>query len=413
MPGANRGLSALPALLPLALAYVVLPLAKASCWGGGFLLRPWLWFVLGLAGTLAAVFRGRGGPARILSRSLFVLVFCVLLLAYGGPLLRGLLQPAWLAEFRAPAYLLLAGMWAATFGPPGRQAFLVSGAVLGVLCLGDFASAGLGPSGLVPALRFGPPDLQACLLLVAFSAGLSAREDEPAGRLAGPCLALCLGGMAACLSRMALFTAGWGFLFFGPAKRGLRIAVFALCLVLVGLSLVLPPDRAAQFSELERAWEWLAVLRALSERPLALLTGLPLAKALPLRLPESLSLLAGVAGQAPALRPAEMHAFWLHMIAAWGLVATPALAALLAVPALRRPTAFAAGVLSAALGMGLVMELFSAPQAALAVGLGLLSATRRPNTPVDPVSRPGPQEIVPDTSGQPPAPPDSRPASQG
>lgn len=379
LPGPARWAAAAMAALPLVLAYLALPLARVAG-GAGLLLSPWLWFGLGLTGSLAAALQVRSGAARTLSALLGLLVFCVLLVFYGEPLLRGSLRPGWLAELKIPAFLLLAGMWALTFGPPDRRVFLILGALLGAFCLGDFAGHWLGPTGLLPARLFGRPDLLACLLLVAFSAGLSAKGEDRPGRPAGLCLALCLAGMAACLSRMALFTAGWGFLFFGPAKRGPRVAVFALCLALVGLSLALPTDRAVQFAQLERAWEWLAVLRALTDQPLTLLTGLPLARELPLRLPESLSLLVGVAGRGLALRPAELHAFWLHMLAAWGLVAAPALAALLAFPALRRPTAFAAGVLSTALGMGLVMELFSSPEATLAVVLGLLAATARTGT---------------------------------
>ncbi|MCM0755561.1 hypothetical protein M7784_09925 [Desulfovibrio aminophilus] len=372
----------IPASAPLVLACAILPLTLAGIqavlgraprlWA----VEPAAWFALAWLGALPVLRGARRSAARTIGAALVLGLGAVALFLYAGPALRALSpSPAWLPELAPPAFLLLAWLWASTFGPPSRRAFLAWGGVLGLLrCL----ELGLNLAVLDrPPLAsvLGCPDSLACVLVFCLCAALSARGEDRPGR-AGLWLFAILPGLAACFSALALFTAGWCLLFFGPGRPRLRIPLFVLCLILTAGALILPLDQHTVLTRLEQSRQWLAVFQALGESPGAWLAGLPLDRALPQDAsPDLLSLLQAI-GRAPAMRLSELHAFWPRVIASWGLPGPLLLLVLLAVPVLRRPTAFGAGAYAACLSLGLTTPLFHSGNAAVVLVLALASASR-------------------------------------
>lgn len=370
------------AAAPLVLACLVLPLTQAlPAWmgpEGSQAPEPvvhGLWFALAWLGALGALFQTSRGPSSFLSQALLLAVFTLGLFLYAAPALRNLQPPpAWIAELTAPAFLLLAGLWAATFGPPSRQTFLRCGGILGVLCAVDFLLALLPGGGSLPPGRLGRTGPLSCILLFCLCAGLRA-QDEPECPGADPWVTLALLGLTACLGRMALFTAGWALLFFGSGSRPRRLGLFVLCLVLAAGSLLLPLDTSALLSLADQPRQWLAVLRTLDRQPWGLWIGLPLDSVLPPdAAPEPSPLLLAM-GRRAALRLPDIQTFWLRLTAGFGLAAAPLALGALALPVLRRPTAFGAGVFAACLTMGLVTDLFYAPGPAVIAVLALWRAS--------------------------------------
>lgn len=373
------------AVSPLILACVVLPLALAATQAipGGparaGTVEPAAWFALAWLGALP-VLRGSGGSAlKTLGAALVLGLGTLALFLYAAPALRAISPPpAWIPELAPPAFLLLAWLWASSFGPPSRRAFLACGGILGLLrCL----ELGLNLTVLDrPPLTcsLGEPDSLGCVLVFCLCAALSARGETPPGR-ARAWLAAILPGLSACFSALALFTAGWCLLFFGPGRLRLRLPLFVLCLLLTAAALILPLDQSTVLARLEQSRQWLAVFQALGATPGAWLTGLPLNQPLPLDTsPDVLSLLQTI-GRGPAMRLSEVYAFWPRLTASWGLPGPLLLLGLLAVPVLRRPTAFGAGTYAACLSLGLTTPLLHSGSVAVVLMLALLSASSGPS----------------------------------
>jgi hypothetical protein len=369
------------AAAPLILACLVLPLARAlPAWMGPEGARlseaaaQGLWFGLAWLGVLGVLFQKRKGPASFLSQALFLAVATAALFLYAAPALRELRpSPAWIAELTPPAFLLLAGLWAASFGPPSRKAFLRCGGILGLLCAADFLLALILGDGPLPPARLGRSGPVSCLLLFCLCAGLRA-QDEPEPPPADAWTALILLGLTACLARMALFTAGWALLFFGPGSRLRRSGSFLLCLLLVAGSLALPLDASALLGLADQPRQWMAVLNTLGSEPWGLVTGLPLDAVLPPDAAPDPSPLLLVMGHRAAVSLADIQVYWLRLTASFGLAAAPLVLCGLALPVLRRPTAFGAGVFAACLTLGLVTDLFYAPGPAVLAVLALWRA---------------------------------------
>ena len=376
------------AAAPLVLACILLPLARAlPAWmgpEGSQLPEPavhGLWFALAWLGALGALFQKSKGPSSFLSRGLLLAVFTLGLFLYAAPALQQLRPtPLWIPELTPPAFLLLAWLWASTFGPPPRKAFLICGAILGALCAADFLLALLQGGGSLPPARLGRTGPLSCMLLVCLCAGLRA-QDEPEFKGTDHWLALTVLGLTACLARMALFTAGWALLFFGPGSRLRRSGAFVLCLLLVGTSLLLPLDASALLTLSDQPRQWLAVLHSLDRVPWGLLTGLPLGAVLPPDAAPDPSPLLMAMGHRAALRLPDIQVFWLRLTAGFGLAATPLALGALALPVLRRPTAFGAGVFASCLTLGLVTDLFYTPGPAVLTVLALYSAFSLPQNP--------------------------------
>ncbi len=382
MPEADRilfpGLSA----APLAVAYLVLPLvlALAALWeapapagvtGPGI---GSLWLGLAWLGLFTCLVVRPGGPrpAPTLANALLLGVCTALLFAYVAPLVRGFTAAGpFIPELRPLAHLLLAWLWIRTFGPPPRRAFALFGGLLGLFCLADALGASLMAGRLTASARFGGPDVQSCLLLVALAAGPLALGREDMNRMARLCMVFILAGVGACLSAPALFVGGWVFLFFGPAPRAVRIPVFVLALLLLASGRASPED-AGLLTGFKTAWQARDVLLAFLAEPSRLLTGFPLDATLPLP--------AGVrppqAGGPQPSPPFALIPFWPHVAAAWGLPGTILAAGLMLRPALRRPSPSTAALAACLLAMGLSMELMYNGPIATASALALFSPLR-------------------------------------
>ncbi len=188
-------------------------------------------------------------------------------------------------------------------------------------------------------------------------------------------MALILLGLTGCLARMALFTAGWALLFFGSGSRLHRAGLFVFCLLLAAGSLLLPLDASTLLTLADQPRQWLAVLRTLDHQPWGLLTGLPLDSVLPPNAAPEPSPLLLAMGRRAALRLPDIQTFWLRLTAGFGVAAAPLVLGALALPVLRRPTAFGAGVFAACLTLGLVTDLFYAPGPAVLTVLALWRAS--------------------------------------
>jgi hypothetical protein len=434
MPDDSAASARLPAsalsLVPLMVAYVLLPLAGAAArllpWkvaGAAPPFAVWAWTLLAGAALLWAVWEraaaeGEGGRARTfgmlmpLGVSLTAGLLLTGLLVWAGPRAATAEHALrWLGEFAPLIYLLLAWAWSRSHGLPARGAFLAFGAALAAFVLLDFsatllrhgltapegwlAGGGLLTSGGVgggigaPGEEwFGPGygpgysrEAAACLLAVALFAAV--REKHAPGRL-GPAAVLALAcillGLAATFSRTALFASAGAWFFLGPGPRLLRAAAAAFLLACAALALFAAPLPPADVAELTGPLLWMSGVERFAQSPEALFYARGLGP-FALTPPVSAALALGLPLKVQLLEPAQITSLWLRLVLVWGVYGVAAFAVLLAGPTLLRPSRMAAGVVALALAQGTVYSLFYDPCAAVVLWLGLLAGAAQSQQP--------------------------------
>jgi len=382
---------------PLAVAYLVLPLATALAqrMGPGPEASPFLpWMLLAGLGTIwAMLFRRSGVPVKKRSffKALAFLGLAAMLFLRQDILLRRMdlvLPYAW--ELAPAGVLGFCLMWATTFGVPDRAAFQRYGASLAVLCVADLAVGTIVHHALPVQRWLGDGDMLAGLLLVSLCAGL--RPDDNDTAASGPnqgdraCRALILLGLAACLSRTGLFGAGWIFLFFGRGSKLRRVLVTLILFLLLGLTFVLPYAQTDGARYIDY-WFWAQSVALYLREPGLLITGLPPGQALPFAIPPELATIWERVTTSPALFGAylpQVKSFWLRVMLGWGAVIPFGCLAALVVLLFRRMTHMGAGLTAALFAQGMSTPLFHDPALGAAFGLALILALSGPE------SRPGP-----------------------
>lgn len=386
-------LTGLVAAAPLVLAYAVLPLlGMAGRMGllpapGPDMSLAWPWLVLTGGGLLAALLTGPGRrpgqrPVRALMGLLAggVLALAGLLLTI--PQVQGPFFPAErlvlsaLPEAAPLAYLLLAGLWASTFGAPGAEWFRRLGALLGGLVLLDVLVVSLGaglplPGGLL--LDAAGRDVRAFLLGAALLLALD--DERTTGAYPDWMQVLVMIGLLGCGSPSAMVAAGAAYLFLGRQRIEARIGFALACAG--GVMAPLRSDMLALMdSRVQIYMTWLAGLEVFHADPWILLTGLGPGP-LDLQLPEATAILLGMLDMRFTLPPHAVPAFWMRLALVWG--ALPPLIFLglgVGITALARGRAVA-GLMTLAMGMGLVFPLLYNGSVALVFCLALACALAR------------------------------------
>ena len=379
------------AVIPLAVAYLVVPLGAAltRLLGPTPEASPFLpWLVLAALGTIHAILFRRSG-ARLKKQFFFELTMFLFLI--GVVFLRRediLLQMGRLTlmapELTPLIMLWFCGLWAITFGLPDRTAFQRYGAALGALCVLDLGLEGVVYQA-VPALRWiGNSNVLAGLLLASLCAGL--RPGRIEGGLFEPDQGasswriLILAGLLATLSRTGLFAAGWIYLFFGRGSRLVRVSVSLACFLLLGITFLLPtaPTDLARYVDY---WLWAKSVNLFMQDPGVLLFGLPLSHALPISFPPEMARLWEAVTGAPVeigIYLQQVTSFWLRFILGWGLIVPLFSLVGLFLLLFRRMTRMGAGLTAAIFAQGMSTPLLYDPTLATVTGLALFLALAKP-----------------------------------
>nr|WP_321513437.1 hypothetical protein [uncultured Pseudodesulfovibrio sp.] len=384
------GTAARLAPIPLAIAYVVVPLAALS----GLLLplaRPVLpflpWLILaGLGAVHAMLFRRSG--VRLKKRFFFEVcmfaVLAVILVINRQNFMHQFGDFFPVATELTPVIILaFCFLWSVTFGLPDRGDFQRYGGLLGIFCLLDLVVEGFIFHG-APVMRWiGNVDILAGLLLVSLCASLRCGEND--GGVYEPdqgssfWRVVILLGIAACLSRPSLFAAGWIFLCFGRGSKLVRVFVLLAFFLLIGLTFLLPTTSSEAIRYVDY-WLWVKSLSLLAGDPMLLLSGLPLAKALPFTFPPGMNGLWEAATGSLALMGAHLSnisAFWLRFVLGWGLIIPFFCLASLLVLLYRRMSRMGAGLLAVLLIQGMAAPLLYSPSLGVAMGLAFILALSR------------------------------------
>ncbi len=367
--------------VPLYVAYAALPMASLARRVPDVPLTPPAaapWAVLAALGFLAAC-AGRENRAPSLPKALgaFALVGLIAsaILMYVPDALLSLPVLAGIFRESAPlAYLLFCALWTATFGLPSGRDFIRLGAALGALVVADTA-AEFAFAGAAPALRWiGNADMLAVPLLASMCACLGPGDSR--SRADTLCRALILFGLAATLSRAALFASIWIVLWLNTASRGRRLVVSGFfALVLAGSFLVAPaPGDAVRYADY---WLWVEGFRLFSENPSLLAAGFPVHAPLPMTFSPGMAMIwhqaQGVSPDIGVFLP-QIGPFWLRASLAWGALVPVACMTALAVPLSRRPSRMGAGLAACLFAMGMVSPLLYSPATGMVIGLALLTA---------------------------------------
>jgi len=379
-----------PGVIPLILAYAVLPLWTLAGRLGEVPEFPpnAVWAALAGAGLLLALRRPRpGAPAR---RGFGFSLLVVALLAAGLvrylPDWRAAVAPAlpYLGEGAPLAYLLFAALWASTCGMPDRADFQRFGALLGSLCIAELVVETFLFRAAPSVRLIGNADLLAGLLLIALCAGLrpgpnQGGPDEPdQGRPWWRALTML--GLIACLSRTGLFGAAWVILCFGRGSVARRALFAALCLIVLAVTFFLPPT-ASDAVRYTDYWLWMEGVRLFSENPMLLLTGFPVNQPLPLNFPMGMGAIWEAATGVSAIFGAyveQVPSFWLRLSLAWGAAVSVALLCVAFALLLRRLTRLGAGLITALFAQGMITPLLYDPATGVCVGLAMTLALARP-----------------------------------
>ncbi|MBN2139522.1 MAG: hypothetical protein JW718_00830 [Desulfovibrionaceae bacterium] len=383
------------AAAPLAAAYAIAPLAAVLIPGraGGPLaglvpdLLPGLiengpWLVLAAFGLAFCLIPGAGRPrpsTALASLASGALVLCLAGLFALGSGLPGrilALTPV-LEELRPLAYLLFAAMWVLTFGPPQRAALFRAGAWMGALVFLIQAGLSLYAAGAAQAQSG-----TATLLLVGLCAGF-----DPGREAAGPRdkawtvrLGLVCLGLLSSLWPPALFAAVWISLFLCPGAWIRRVGLGLVFAGGLGLALWAAQTPAALADMLNRSWQWSGGLELLISEPKRLVLGSALGSPLPLAAPPALLGLLQDQGLVPGQAGVHVHdlgPFWLRITAAWGLAAPALVLAAFGAGLARAGSAFAVGLLAAALVQGMSSPLlFDSPVAIILYMALFMSLTK-------------------------------------
>jgi len=413
-PGTLVGASRFAAI-PLAIAYVAIPLAAALMGLGDSLpeTAPALpWLILAGMGTVAAMLFRRSG-ARLKKRFIFeVVMFAVLvaiIIIYGRIFLIRLDAVLPFVHEAVPLIMLLfCFLWGITFGVPDRGAFQRYGAVLGVLCIADLAYEAV-MTQTVPAVRLlGNCDVLSGLLLVSLCAGLKPGAND--GGVFEPdqghalWRGLVLVGLASCFSRTGLFGAAWVVLCFGRGSIIARSLLSILFLALIGASFYFPTT-ASDAVRYVNYWLWVESVRLFSADPTILLTGFPISNALPFTFPPGMSTIWEAATGVPALLGVylpQVPSFWLRLILGWGLLLPVGATGLLFLFLFRRLSRLGAGLTAGLFTQGMSTPLLFNPVMGAVIGLALLLAFQKPR-PTPNVRREVPNETPEPEPVDPPA----------
>lgn len=384
--------------VPLAVAYGAVPLgaAAASLMGETAIvsvMAPWLF--LSLIGTLVAMYRPTPNSSGSFKKLAFHgTIFALIiygLVAYLNDFLTALIPIApYLKEMAPIVFLLLCGLWVATFGKPDRRDFQRFGALLGALCIIDTVAEAFIYQAAPTVRWIGNADMLAGLLLVSLCASLKPGDNDggglepdqglPAWRL------LIMFGILACMSRTGLFAAAWVVLCFGRGHWPVRLLYVLACTsCMVGTFFL--PVTASDAVRYTDYWLWVEALRLYDASISTLFTGFPIAAPLPVKFPAGISLIwetaTGSSASLGASLP-QIPSFWLRTTLAWGLGVPLLLMTTIFILLFRRLTRMGAGLVAALFAQGMTTPLLFDPTMAVAIGLGFILAlsgpVHRPNT---------------------------------
>ncbi|WP_419786464.1 hypothetical protein [Pseudodesulfovibrio sp.] len=397
-----------PSIVPLILAYALLPLwTLAERLGEIPPTSPdAVWAVLAGAGLLTALHGSRRATpsrGRFLFRLVLVILLAVTIIRYmpGWSLFLTSVVP-YLEEASPLVYLLFAVLWAFSIGLPDRADFQRFGALLGTLCMADLAFEAF-LFRAVPVIRLiGHADVLAGLLLISLCAGL-----RPGPNQGGPeepdqgrpwWRALTMLGIFACLSRTGLFGAAWVVLCFGRGGLIRRMLFAILAMLLLAGTFYLPvyDPTAVRFTNY---WLWSQGTSTFVNTPSLLLTGLPVNQALPFQFNANMGVIWEAATGTSAIFGAYMNqipAFWLRLTLGWGLMLPIALLCALFAGLLTRTTRLGAGLVTALFAQGMITPLLYDPPTGVCIGLAMVLAFRLPKatTAVDaPADTPAPDPV--------------------
>ncbi|MGE4422561.1 MAG: hypothetical protein AB7D39_09705 [Pseudodesulfovibrio sp.] len=406
------------AAVPLAVACAAVPLGTllSRFAGPGPESSPFLpWVALAALGTVHAIlFRRSGQRLRtrfFLELAMFAGLSAIVILYHEDIFFQLERFTPYLPELAPVIMLGFCWLWTITFGTPDRAAFQRWGAVLGLLCVLDLAVE-VFIYRAAPSLRWiGDADLLAGLLLVCLCASL---KPGPADNgLYEPdqgiplYRALILAGLLATLSRTGLFAAAWIYLCFGRGGRMLRTSVFLACFAALALTFRLPVT-PSDLSRYVDYWLWAKSLALFSRTPSTLVSGLPLAHALPFTFPPEMVPIWERVTNSPALFGAHLSqvpSFWLRFTLGWGVILPTACLTGLFILVFRRLTRMGAGLAAALFVQGMSTPLFYEPSTAAVAGLALFLAlsTRRTRLPdlADSIAARGPEPIRPQPEDDP------------
>ncbi len=370
-------------MIPIALAFLAGPLLHAGLHFTGmagltsaFTLRLWLAFcgitILSqlldtgekrhelLSGILAATFCA--GTALLLFENDFLTTEFSFLLPgvnAAAPLIFGMLA--------------LACVW--TWGLPSREGVQRTGGWLGLLVVCDtlFMLVFSRQDRLL-----GNPDMLATLLLVAMSASLKPREQDPEKESTTKWHRFwILAGLAATLSRTGLLTVAWAHLFFGRGSIWKRLPYTALCLALMAGGFLLELGLGTGSSRYLEYWVWLESIRLFLANPANAYTGFSLETPLPIVPPLGLmGLWHTIADTSPlsGLLIKQLHPFWLRVTMSWGMLFPCGIILAMIATILSRPSRMGAVLATTILAQGISTDLFFSPGPAVLLWLGLFMA---------------------------------------
>jgi hypothetical protein len=376
--------------IPLAIAYVAIPLSLAISHFSGqpVAASTWLWVFLAGLGTIhAMLYRHSGVPIKkrfILEITMF-LVLIIILVLYSKDIIRQLEAfTPYVSEAMPLVFLLFCALWIKTFGMPDRGDFQRYGALLGALCIVDLV-AEIFLYQAVPTVRLiGNTDILAGLLLVSTCASLkpgssndTAYEQDQGHHL---WRVIILIGIAACLSRTGLFAAAWIFLCFGRGRILIRTICAILFMVLIVLTLLLPstPSDAIHYIDY---WLWVEAIRLYAENPMLLFTGFPVIEALPITFPVGMGPVWEAATGSPSIMGIylpQIPSFWLRLTLAWGIGAPLMLLVIIFSLLLRHLTRMGAGLIAALFAQGMTTSLLFDPSLAETIGFVFFLALSKP-----------------------------------
>lgn len=293
-----------------------------------------------------------------------------------------------LDELRLPALILFAGLWAFSFGAPGRGPLAQAGALLGALVVLDFLLTAIMARSLVLGGGYlfgeapGTADTLATLLCLALTATLDDRPEPGSPRLARW---LILAGILSTFSRPGLAAGGLICLLLdrGPLRE--RLALSGACALGVWMSLTLPLPRLIGGEDLGLGWHLAATMEALGQEPRALFLGLPLDTPMALAMPDFQGLIWDAETEGLPVSVFQIPSSALRLLAAWGLGAPLAALAAAAFCALRGRTRFGLGLCAVLILCGTLTPALHVPATAAALALALASAAQR-ETPEEPLA---------------------------
>ncbi|MGE4292338.1 MAG: hypothetical protein AB7E32_09025 [Desulfovibrio sp.] len=378
------------AAAPLALAYILLPLAGAFARHFPVLRLPewipsgWPWLALAGVGLLAALAAQatRRKPLRPVPLWIgLVLVACGALLALSliklsVPRLQGPFFPSerfWilvLPETAPLAFLLLGLAWVLSFGAPARIWFARFGALLAALVLADVFYASLLAGFIVPGgvlLDPGLGERHALLLGLALLLGV----DDPgrAGRFPSGWTLLSMGGFLCCGSPVPLLAVGAAYLFLARTRIEARIG-FALACAGGVAGPLLGGTPLSMDGRMQVYMTWLAGLESFASHPLALFKGFG-PWPLDLQLPAQAAVVMGMPDVAFTLPPHAVPSFWMRSALVWGALPPLVLLLLSIVLTAVTPGRAMAGIMALALTQGVVYSLLYDGSSGVTLGLAV------------------------------------------